>query len=199
MHIDFSKTNGLVPVIIQNYQNQQVLMLGYMNEEAFAKTQAEGKVTFFSRSKNRLWTKGETSGNFLLVKDILADCDNDTILIKAYPMGPTCHTGSTTCFREETAKGFLYELQQTIAQRIDENDLDSYTNKLFRKGINKVAQKVGEEAVELVIEAKDNNEELFKNEAADLLYHLLILLKTKNVKLEDVELVLKNRVNLPRR
>jgi len=199
MYIDFSKTNGLVPVIIQNYQNQQVLMLGYMNEEAFAKTQAEGKVTFFSRSKNRLWTKGETSGNFLMVKTILIDCDNDTILIKAGPMGPTCHTGSTTCFKEETAKGFLYELQQTIAQRIDENDVDSYTNKLFRKGINKVAQKVGEEAVELVIESKDDNEELFKNEAADLLYHLLILLKTKNVKLEEVELVLKNRVNLPRR
>ena len=199
MLIDFSKTNGLVPVIIQNYQNQQVLMLGYMNEEAYAKTQSEGKVTFFSRSKNRLWTKGETSGNFLIVKDILVDCDNDTILIKADPIGPTCHTGSTTCFKEETAKGFLYELQQTICQRIDENDVDSYTNKLFRKGINKVAQKVGEEAVELVIEAKDNNEDLFKNEAADLLYHLLILLKTKNVKLEDVELVLKNRVNLPRR
>ncbi len=199
MLIDFSKTNGLVPVIIQNYQNQQVLMLGYMNEEAFAKTQSEGKVTFFSRSKNRLWTKGETSGNFLLVKDILIDCDNDTVLIKADPIGPTCHTGSTTCFKEETAKGFLYELQQTIAQRIDENDVDSYTNKLFRKGINKVAQKVGEEAIELVIEAKDDNEDLFKNEAADLLYHLLILLKTKNVKLEDVELVLKNRVNLPRR
>jgi phosphoribosyl-ATP pyrophosphohydrolase/phosphoribosyl-AMP cyclohydrolase len=199
MRIDFSKTNGLVPVIIQNYQNHQVLMLGYMNEEAFAKTQSEGKVTFFSRSKNRLWTKGETSGNFLFVKDILIDCDNDTILIKADPMGPTCHTGSTTCFSEETAKGFLYELQQTIAQRIDENDVDSYTNKLFRKGINKVAQKVGEEAVELVIEAKDDNEDLFKNEAADLLYHLLILLKTKNVKLEDIELVLKNRVNLPRR
>jgi phosphoribosyl-ATP pyrophosphohydrolase/phosphoribosyl-AMP cyclohydrolase len=199
MLIDFSKTNGLVPVIIQNYQNQQVLMLGYMNEEAFAKTQSEGKVTFFSRSKNRLWTKGETSGNFLIVKDILVDCDNDTILIKANPIGPTCHTGSTTCFKEETAKGFLYELQQTIAQRIDENDVDSYTNKLYRKGINKVAQKVGEEAVELVIEAKDDNEDLFKNEAADLLYHLLILLKTKNVKLEDIELVLKNRVNLPRR
>ena len=199
MLIDFSKTNGLVPVIIQNYQNQQVLMLGYMNEEAFAKTQAEGKVTFFSRSKNRLWTKGETSGNFLIVKDILVDCDNDTILIKADPIGPTCHTGSTTCFKEETAKGFLYELEQTIAQRIDENDVDSYTNKLFRKGINKVAQKVGEEAVELVIESKDDNEDLFKNEAADLLYHLLILLKTKNVKLEDIELVLKNRVNLPRR
>ena len=199
MFIDFSKTNCLVPVIIQNYQNQQVLMLGYMNEEAFAKTQSEGKVTFFSRSKNKLWTKGETSGNFLIVKEILVDCDNDTLLIKADPIGPTCHTGSTTCFQEETAKGFLYELQQTIAQRIDDNDMDSYTNKLFRKGINKVAQKVGEEAVELVIEAKDNNDTLFKNEAADLLYHLLILLKTKNVKLEDIELVLKNRVNEPRR
>jgi len=199
MRIDFSKTNGLVPVIIQHFQNQQVLMLGYMNEEAFAKTQAEGKVTFFSRSKNRLWTKGETSGNFLFVKDILVDCDNDTLLIKADPVGPTCHTGATSCFKEETARGFLYELQQTINQRIDNNDTESYTNKLFRKGINKVAQKVGEEAVELVIEAKDNNDELFKNEAADLLYHLLILLKTKNVTLEEIELVLKNRVNLPRR
>jgi phosphoribosyl-ATP pyrophosphohydrolase/phosphoribosyl-AMP cyclohydrolase len=199
MTIDFNKTGGLVPVIIQNALNQQVLMLGYMNQEAFAKTKAEGKVTFFSRSKNRLWTKGETSGNFLFVKDILVDCDNDTILIKADPVGPTCHTGSTTCFKEETAKGFLYELQQTIAQRIDDNDTESYTNKLFRKGINKVAQKVGEEAVELVIEAKDDNEDLFKGEAADLLFHLLILLKTKNLKLEDIELVLKNRVNKPRR
>jgi phosphoribosyl-AMP cyclohydrolase / phosphoribosyl-ATP pyrophosphohydrolase len=180
-------------VIIQNYQNQQVLMLGYMNEEAYIKTKAEGKVTFFSRSKNRLWTKGETSGNFLLVKEILVDCDSDTVLIKADPLGPTCHTGSTTCFSEETSKGFLYELQQTIAQRIDDNDQNSYTNKLYRKGINKVAQKVGEEAVELVIEAKDDNEDLFKNEAADLLYHFLILLKTKNVKLEDIELVLKKR------
>jgi len=199
MYIDFSKTNGLVPVIIQNYQNQQVLMLGYMNEEAFAKTKAEGKVTFFSRSKNRLWTKGETSGNYLFVKDILIDCDNDTILIKAEPVGPTCHTGSTTCFKEESAKGFLYELQQTIAQRIDDNDVESYTNKLYRKGINKVAQKVGEEAVELIIEAKDNNEDLFKGEAADLLYHFLILMKIKGFKLEDIEQTLKNRVDKPRR
>jgi phosphoribosyl-AMP cyclohydrolase / phosphoribosyl-ATP pyrophosphohydrolase len=199
MNVDFAKTNGLVPVIIQHHQNMQVLMLGYMNEEAWQKTCQEGKVTFFSRSKNRLWTKGETSGNFLLVKDIRIDCDQDTILIKADPMGPTCHTGSTSCFHEETAKGFLYELQQTITQRIDDNDETSYTNKLFRKGINKVAQKVGEEAVELVIEAKDNNDELFKGEAADLLYHFLILLKTKNVKLEDIEHTLKNRVNKPRR
>ena len=199
MIIDFNKTGGLVPVIIQNTLNLQVLMLGYMNEEAYAKTKAEGKVAFFSRSKSRLWTKGETSGNYLYVKDILVDCDNDTILIKVNPAGPTCHTGSTTCFKEESPKGFLYELQQTISQRIDDNDLESYTNKLFRKGINKVAQKVGEEAVELIIEAKDNNEELFKGEAADLLYHFLILLKTKNLKLEEIEQTLKNRVDNPRR
>ncbi len=199
MEIDFNKSNGLVPVIIQNHQNLQVLMLGYMNEEALLKTRKDGRVTFFSRSKNRLWTKGETSGNYLIVKDLRIDCDYDTILIKAEPIGPTCHTGSASCFNEDTAKGFLYELQQTIAQRIDDNDENSYTNKLFRKGINKVAQKVGEEAVELVIEAKDDHDELFKGEAADLLYHFLILLKIKNVKLEDIELTLKNRVNKPRR
>ncbi len=193
MNIDFNKTNGLVPVIIQDCRNQHVLMLGYMNEEAYTKTLQEGKVTFFSRSKNRLWTKGETSGNFLLVKDILIDCDKDTILIKAEPKGPTCHTGATSCFNEDNAKGFLYELQQTIAQRIDDNDENSYTNKLFKCGINKVAQKVGEEAVELVIEAKDNDDELFKNEAADLLYHFLILLRAKNIKLDDIELILKKR------
>ena len=193
MDIDFAKNNGLVPVIVQNDLTLQVLMLGYMNEEAFTKTRNEGKVTFYSRSKNRLWTKGETSGHFLFVKDIQVDCDNDTLLIKAEPRGPTCHTGSTSCFREETAKGFLYTLQQTVAQRIDDNDPDSYTNRLFRKGINKVAQKVGEEAVELVIEAKDDNKELFLNEAADLLYHFLILLKAKGARLEDVELILKSR------
>ena len=194
MNIDFNKTNGLVPVIIQDHRNMQVLMLGYMNEEAFLKTQKEGKVTFFSRSKNCLWTKGETSGNYLLVKEILSDCDKDTILIKAEPFGPTCHTGSTSCFNEETAKGFLYQLEQTIAQRIDDNIQDSYTNNIFRKGMNKIAQKVGEEAIELVIEAKDNNTDLFKNEAADLLYHLLILLKAKEIKMEEIELILKNRV-----
>lgn len=193
MDIDFAKNNGLVPVIVQNDLTLQVLMLGYMNEEAFTKTRNEGKVTFYSRSKNRLWTKGETTGHFLFVKDIQVDCDNDTLLIKAEPRGPTCHTGSTSCFREETAKGFLYTLQQTVAQRIDDNDPDSYTNRLFRKGINKVAQKVGEEAVELVIEAKDDNKELFLNEAADLLYHFLILLKAKGTRLEDVELILKSR------
>lgn len=193
MNIDFNKTNGLVPVIIQNYLNDQVLMLGYMNEAAFQKTKEEGKVTFFSRSKNRLWTKGESSGNFLIVKNIAIDCDNDTILIKAEPLGPTCHTGAVSCFNEETNKGFLYELEHTIAQRIVENDEASYTNKLFKNGINKIAQKVGGEAVELVIEAKDDNEDLFKNEAADLLYHFLILLKAKNLTLEQIEQVLSLR------
>jgi phosphoribosyl-AMP cyclohydrolase / phosphoribosyl-ATP pyrophosphohydrolase len=193
MNIDFNKSNGIVPVIVQDYTNLQVLMLGYMNEEALTKTQSEDKVTFFSRSKNRLWTKGETSGNFLMVKEIKVDCDNDTILVKALPTGAVCHTGANNCFNEETAKGFLYKLEETIHQRIDENDETSYTNKLYKSGINKVAQKVGEEAVELVIEAKDNNDDLFKNEAADLLYHLLILLKAKNVKLEDVEDILQKR------
>jgi phosphoribosyl-ATP pyrophosphohydrolase/phosphoribosyl-AMP cyclohydrolase len=170
-----------------------VLMLGYMNAEALEKTQKEGLVTFYSRSKNRLWTKGETSGNFLKVKAIKIDCDADTILIKAEPKGPTCHTGADTCFKEESVKGFLYRLEETISQRIDTNDEQSYTNQLFRRGINKVAQKVGEEAVELVIEAKDDNIDLFKGEAADLLYHFLILLKAKNLKLEDIEAVLQER------
>jgi phosphoribosyl-AMP cyclohydrolase / phosphoribosyl-ATP pyrophosphohydrolase len=191
--IDFSKGNGLVPVVIQNKNTLQVLMVGYMNEEALEKTQEEKKVTFFSRSKNRLWTKGETSGNFLFVEEILTDCDNDSLLIKVRPAGPVCHTGSTSCFGEETAKGFLYELEHVINQRISDNANDSYTNKLFKKGINKVAQKVGEEAVEVVIEAKDNDMNLFKNEAADLLYHLLILLKTKNTDLQSVEEILKGR------
>ena len=168
-----------------------------MNEEAFKKTQHEKRVTFFSRTKNRLWTKGETSGNFLVVNHILMDCDNDTLLIKATPQGPTCHTGSTSCFKEETSKGFLYHLQNIINQRIDTNDATSYTNKLYRKGVNKVAQKVGEEAVELVIEAKDNNDDLFKNEAADLLYHFLILLKLKNIQLEEIEDVLALRSKVP--
>jgi phosphoribosyl-AMP cyclohydrolase / phosphoribosyl-ATP pyrophosphohydrolase len=193
MNINFNTTDGLVPVIIQNYLTQQVLMLGYMNQEAFDKTKHEGKVTFFSRSKNRLWTKGETSGNFLWVKDIQIDCDNDTLLIKADPQGPTCHTGSTSCFKVETAKGFIYSLEQTIVDRIDNNDEKSYTNSLYKKGINKVAQKVGEEAVELVIESKDNHIDLFKNEAADLLYHLLILFRAKNICLTDIEEVLKER------
>lgn len=193
MTIKFDKNTGLVPVIIQDYLHLKVLMLGYMNQEAFDKTLQEKRVTFFSRSKNRLWTKGETSGNYLELMDWKLDCDNDTILIKAKPLGPTCHKGTTTCFAEETDKGFLYELQQTISDKIDNNDENSYTNSLFKSGINKVAQKVGEEAVELVIEAKDNNDELFLNEAADLLYHYLILLKTKGFTLEDVETILKSR------
>lgn len=193
MTIKFDKNTALVPVIIQDYLNLKVLMLGYMNQEAFDKTLQEKRVTFFSRSKNRLWTKGETSGNFLELIGWKLDCDNDTILIKAKPLGPTCHKGTTTCFAEETDKGFLYELQQTISDKIDNNDENSYTNELYKRGINKVAQKVGEEAVELVIEAKDDNDELFLNEAADLLYHYLILLKTKGFTIEDVEKVLNSR------
>ena len=193
MKPDFTKTNGLIPVIIQDSSTLQVLMLGYMNEEAFAKTNAEQKVTFFSRSKNRLWTKGETSGNFLNVESMCLDCDNDTILISIKAAGPTCHTGSTSCFNTEASTNFLYKLEQTIHDRIDQDDPKSYTNELFKRGINKVAQKVGEEAVELVIEAKDDHADLFKNEAADLLYHFLILLKAKNFKLKDIEEVLVGR------
>lgn len=193
MKPDFTKSNGLIPVIIQDEVTLQVLMLGYMNAEAFNKTIDEQKVTFFSRSKNRLWTKGETSGNFLWVKDIRLDCDDDTLLIMATQDGPTCHKGTISCFNTEPKKGFLYRLEQTIHERIDENVENSYTNQLYKKGINKVAQKVGEEAVELVIEAKDNNAELFKNEAADLLYHYLILLKAKGFSLADIEAVLKER------
>ena len=191
--IDFTKGNGLVPVVIQDNSTLQVLMVGYMNEEALKKTNEEKKVTFFSRTKNRLWTKGETSGNYLNVVEILTDCDNDSILIKVHPAGPTCHTGSTSCFGDETPKGFIYKLEQIINQRITDNTEESYTNRLYKKGINKVAQKVGEEAVELVIEAKDDNIDLFKNEAADLLYHLLILLKTKGVNLQSIENVLRER------
>ncbi|KFF01159.1 phosphoribosyl-ATP pyrophosphatase [Chryseobacterium formosense] len=194
MKINFNKNNdGLVPVIIQDNRTLQVLMLGYMNEEAFEKTKNEGIVTFFSRSKNRLWTKGEESGNFLMVKSIDIDCDQDTILIKAIPENVVCHTGSFSCFGNKNSKGFLYELEAKISQRIDEKIEDSYTYSLFQKGINKVAQKVGEEAVELVIEAKDHNDTLFKNEAADLLYHYLILLKVKNFSLEDIEKILLER------
>ena len=193
MKIDFNKTNGLIPVIIQDERTLQVLMLGYMNEEAFSKTKTEGIVTFFSRSKNRLWTKGEESGNFLTVKNIQIDCDQDTILIKVIPKNTVCHTGSFSCFGEKDSKGFLYQLESKIAQRIDDQVEDSYTYSLFQRGINKVAQKVGEEAVELVIEAKDDNEDLFKNEAADLLYHFLILLKAKNFSLNEIEKILLNR------
>jgi len=193
MKPDFNKSDGLIPVIVQDEVSLQVLMLGYMNQEAYEKTLSEKKVTFFSRSKNRLWTKGETSGNFLWVKDIELDCDDDTLLILAKADGPTCHKGTVSCFDTQPAKGFLYRLEETISERIDQNIEGSYTNQLYRRGINKVAQKVGEEAVELVIEAKDNNDELFKNEAADLMYHYLILLKAKGFRLEEIEEVLKAR------
>jgi len=193
MNIDFSKGNGLVPVVIQDNNTLQVLMVGYMNEEAFKKTMKEKKVTFFSRSKSRLWTKGETSGNCLYVEKVLTDCDNDSILIKVNPTGPVCHTGTFSCFGDENAKGFVYELEHIINQRINNDIKESYTNQLYKKGINKVTQKVGEEAVELIIEAKDENIDLFKNEAADLLYHLLILLKVKGVNLESIEEALKER------
>lgn len=193
MNIDFNKGDGLVPVIIQNAQTMQVLMLGYMNKEALDQTIETKKVTFYSRSKKRLWMKGESSGNILSVIDIKMDCDHDSLLIFVNPKGPTCHTGSTSCFKEDTSKGFIYELEKTINDRINSKDSTSYTNELYQKGINKIAQKVGEEAVELVIEAKDSNDELFKNEAADLLYHLLILLKVKDQSFSNIEEVLKSR------
>jgi phosphoribosyl-ATP pyrophosphohydrolase/phosphoribosyl-AMP cyclohydrolase len=164
-----------------------------MNAEAFEKTKEEGRVTFFSRSKNRLWTKGEESGNYLTVKSIVTDCDQDTILIKVIPENVVCHTGSFSCFGEKNAKGFLYELEDKVSRRINEKAENSYTYSLYQRGMNKIAQKVGEEAVELIIEAKDNNDNLFKNEAADLLYHFLILLKSKGILLEDIESILLNR------
>lgn len=191
--INFEKGNGLVPVIIQDETTLQVLMLGFMNQEALQLTEETGKVHFFSRTKNRIWLKGESSENYLHVKSIEKDCDNDTLLIKVKPTNVVCHTGSFSCFGDKDTKGFLYELESIINQRIDEKVESSYTSKLYQRGINKVAQKVGEEAVELVIEAKDNNDDLFKNEAADLLYHFLILLKAKNFKLQDIEEVLRGR------
>lgn len=194
MNINFSKyTDGLVPAIIQDYTTGKVLMLGFMNEEAFQKTHNEGTVTFFSRSKQRLWTKGETSGNFLRVKSILADCDSDTILIKAEPTGPVCHTGADTCFNETNPGFSLERLEEVIADRKKNPDEKSYTASLFARGINKIAQKVGEEAVELVIESKDDDKEKFLGEAADLMFHYLVLLQAKGYKLADVIKVLTAR------
>ncbi|HAA12702.1 MAG TPA: bifunctional phosphoribosyl-AMP cyclohydrolase/phosphoribosyl-ATP diphosphatase [Cytophagales bacterium] len=186
--INFTKGDGLVPVVVQDAYTHVVLMLGYMNAEAVSQTLEKGKVTFFSRSKNRLWTKGEESGNFLNLKELLIDCDNDTILAKAEPKGPTCHTGADTCFNESNAQrtGFIDYLRAVIAARKGTNPEESYTAKLFVKGINKVAQKVGEEAVELVIEAKDDNRDLFVGEAADLLFHYLVLLEAKEIPLEEI-------------
>ncbi len=196
MTLNFDKSpDGLLPAIVQDDQTGRVLMLGYMNAEAYAKTQAEGIVTFFSRSKNRLWTKGETSGNFLHVRQILPDCDGDTLLIKTTPDGPTCHTGADTCFGEVNRgkAQFLNYLQGVIRERKNAPTDDSYTARLFKKGVNKIAQKVGEEAVELVIEAKDTNDELFRGEAADLLFHYLILLEQRGMDLDDVIAELQTR------
>lgn len=193
MSIDFKKSDGLVPVIIQDYQSLEVLMLGYMNEEAFAKTEAEGKVTFFSRSKNRLWTKGEESGNFLFVKSIAIDCDQDTILIKADPVGPTCHTGSRSCFNSEYNQNFIFKLEQIIADRYDNPQEGSYVNRLREKGLNKIAQKVGEEGVETVIAALNETEFDLINESSDLVFHLLVLLREKNISLETIAKNLESR------
>ena len=197
MNIDFAKSaDGLVPAIIQDFNTHKVLMLGYMNQEALDKTMASGRVTFFSRSKNRLWTKGEESGNFLDLKSVSIDCDNDTLLIKVIPVGPVCHTGADTCWSERNhSDDFLSYLEEIIRLRRKSSDQTSYVRSLFEKGINKVSQKVGEEAVELVIESKDNNPELFVNEAADLLFHYLILLNIKGHTLQEVIDVLHKRHN----
>lgn len=199
MNIDFTISNdGLIPAIIQDFETKKVLMLGYMNLEAYEKTLATNKVTFFSRSKNRLWTKGEESGHFLNVIEMKIDCDNDTLLIQAQPDGPICHTGSDTCWQESNTEnyGFLSKLEKTIKSRKEKSSSDkSYVASLFELGINKIAQKVGEEAVEVIIESKDNNDKLFLDESADLLFHYLILLQAKGFQLEDVVSVLKDRDN----
>lgn len=194
MKINFEKNSGLVPAIIQDSETGVVLMLGYMNKEAFEKTKESGKVTFFSRSQNKLWTKGETSGNWLYYKDALIDCDNDTLLIKATPSGPTCHTGQDTCFNEINNGGsFLNELENLILERKQKMPEKSYTTELFRKGINKISQKVGEEATEVIIEAMAKNNNLLKEESADLIYHLLVLLAERDLKFNEVVEVLKKR------
>ena len=195
MKLKFEEKTGLIPAIIQDEETHKVLMLGYMNQESLDKTMATGKVTFFSRSKNRLRTKGEESGNFLRLVSLQEDCDSDALLVKVHPAGPTCHKGTDTCWREENVPsfGFLTGLERVIAQRQKEAPEGSYVASLFDKGINKIAQKVGEEAVELVIEAKDQDDELFRNEAADLLFHYLILLRAKGYGLKDVAALLKER------
>ena len=195
MDIDFKKQNGLVPAIIQDAKTLKVLMLGYMNEEALRKTRESGKATFYSRSKQRLWTKGETSGNYLYVEEIKPDCDSDALLIKVHPEGNTCHLDRYSCFEEEKERdvSFLLNLEKIIDQRKEEMPEGSYTTKLFRDGVNKIAQKVGEEATELIIESKDDNDELFLNEAADLVYHLQVLLTHKDFSLQDVADVLESR------
>lgn len=195
MKINYDPTSGLVPAIVQDANTKVVLMLGYMNEQAFLITTESGKVTFFSRSRKQLWTKGETSGNFLLVKDIKNDCDSDSLLIQVDPKGPVCHTGSDTCWNEENLASFCFldKLESIIKDRRVNKSDNSYISSMFEKGINKMAQKVGEEAVELIIESKDNNMELFVNEAADLLFHYLILLHAKGIELENVTKILELR------
>ena len=196
-NLNFQKLNGLIPAVIQNGQNGQVLMLGFMNPEALEKTLQTGRVTFFSRTKNRLWVKGETSGNFLEVKNIYLDCDQDTLLIQVVPQGPVCHTGSQTCFDKQqltfSKPDFLNQLQDIIKERLESNNADSYVSSLVAKGINKIAQKVGEEAVEVVIEAIAGNKDLLLEESADLLFHFLILLQSQGLSLDQVKLVLQNR------
>jgi phosphoribosyl-ATP pyrophosphohydrolase/phosphoribosyl-AMP cyclohydrolase len=195
MQVDFEKyVDGLAPVIVQDPETQKVLMLGFMNKEALEKTLDLGKVTFFSRSRQRLWTKGEESGNFLILSSIKTDCDNDSLLIQAKPVGPVCHKGTDTCWGEKNSKDdFLYQLEGIIRSRKNALPQESYIAELFSKGINKIAQKLGEEAIELVIEAKDDNKELFLNESADLLFHYLVLLNAKGYNIEDVISVLKKR------
>ena len=193
MNPDFSKLNGLVPCVVQDSKTLKVLMLGFMNEEALKKTQHEKLVTFYSRSKKRLWTKGESSGNYLEVVEILEDCDNDTLLIKAIPKGPVCHTGADTCFNEKNEGSEVLFLEKIILERKKNPKQGSYTTGLFESGINKIAQKVGEEAVELIIEAKDNDKNLFLNEAADLMFHYLVLLTAKGHSFDEVKAILKQR------
>ncbi len=193
MELNFNKGNGLLPVIVQDAHTHKVLMLGYMNAEAWQKTEAEKIVTFYSRTKERLWTKGETSGNFLRVIETLVDCDADTLLVRALPTGTVCHTGADTCFQESNKPDFLTHLEGVILEAQQNPREGSYTASLFKKGINKIAQKVGEEAVEVIIEAKDANDELFLDECADLLYHWLVLLRAKGFELKDVVSVLENR------
>jgi phosphoribosyl-ATP pyrophosphohydrolase/phosphoribosyl-AMP cyclohydrolase len=193
MTIDFDKTNGLVPAVIQDEQTLEVLMLGYMNQEAYEKTVRDGIVTFYSRSKNRFWTKGETSGNFLHVKSISVDCDNDSLLIKAKADGPTCHTGSRSCFNTDYNQNFILELERIIGDRYTNPKEDSYVNKLHGKGLNKIAQKVGEEAVETVIAALNQTEEDLINEASDLVFHLLVLLREKGLSLQTIAKNLEER------
>lgn len=191
--LDWDKTAGLLPVIIQDYKTLEVLMLGYMNAEALEKTQVEGKVTFFSRAKNRLWTKGETSNNFLFVKELFVDCDNDTILIKADAVGPTCHTGSRSCFKTDYNQNFIFELENIINDRYENPVEGSYINKMRSKGLNKIAQKVGEEGVETVIAALAESEEELIGEASDLVFHLLFLLKEKGLSIQDIAKNLEKR------